>query len=420
MRKTATVVLLLGVLAGPVWSSQALWLGGCTPHQTATYFYVLNGTNTGSGTITLRHFLCPAAGTVTKMTVWSAAPGAGKSWAFALYKNGSASAMTVTLGEAETTDSVTTDITFVAGDTLALEINPDGTPPSQAVYWCLEYTPTTANHSYHSGGGISLTTSGTYYLAPKGTMLSPGNYVHLVFPVAGTIHGLRIHLTVPPGAPESRTFTLWKSGNSTSSLCTIAGAAQTTDSDDANEVSIAAGDYVEVRATLTGDPNTAIATVALDFESATANAFPLFHVNGTGDLSASQAHYMEVDNQNPSDTTEAAHLLKLSVGLTLTTVYTKLTNTPDNGAGTQSYEFMVREDSADTSPALSCTIAETATTGNGSTSVSIEAGHTLGIECTPAGTPTATGRRPCVGVLASTSTSTAVPAILHHKRRQSQ
>ncbi|MGH9364833.1 MAG: hypothetical protein ACRD1B_06155, partial [Thermoanaerobaculia bacterium] len=80
----------------------------------------------------------------------------------------------------------------------------------------------------------------------------------------------------------------------------------------------------------------------------------------------------------------------MTVSGTLAALNVRLNGSPDNGAGTQSYAFTVRKNGADTSPAVTCTISETATSCSDNTnSASFSAGDLISIKSVPSGTPAA-------------------------------
>lgn len=90
----------------------------------------------------------------------------------------------------------------------------------------------------------------------------------------------------------------------------------------------------------------------------------------------------------------------------VSTLRIELSGAPDTGAGTQSYQFTVRVDKADT--AIICTVSETATSCADTTNVvSVTAGQELSLEITPsASAPTA---RSAQWVLSYHGNTTALP-----------
>jgi len=74
----------------------------------------------------------PFAGTISKLTAFTeAAPTAGKSWTYLVYKNGSSTSLTCTIADAANgcSDAVNT-VTLAAGDRIGVTIRGTGTPAS--------------------------------------------------------------------------------------------------------------------------------------------------------------------------------------------------------------------------------------------------------------------------------------------------
>lgn len=110
--------------------------------------------------------------------------------------------------------------------------------------------------------------------------------------------------------------------------------------------------------------------------------------------STSATNYMHIGNGTSVSAWQAtennARVVFPCAG-TLRGLAVRLTAAPDNGGGTQSYTFKVRRNGSEPANTLSVTISEASTTGSDtSNSVTIAAGDTVTLECTPSGTPTAT------------------------------
>lgn len=85
----------------------------------------------------------PVAGTLSDLRVrLDTAPGAGKSYAFTVRKNGADTSVTCTVSEAATSCSDTTNTAiFFSGDLISIESVPTGTPTAAAMRWTAKYTP---------------------------------------------------------------------------------------------------------------------------------------------------------------------------------------------------------------------------------------------------------------------------------------
>ena len=101
------------------------------------------------------------------------APGAGRSRAFTIYKNGSAQvSSTVTIADAATTGNVTgLSIAIVPTDLLALETLPSGTPANTQAQYGIAYAPTTDGQWNISGQLAADPTDGNF-VTPNGISVS--------------------------------------------------------------------------------------------------------------------------------------------------------------------------------------------------------------------------------------------------------
>ena len=77
-----------------------------------------------------------------------------------------------------------------------------------------------------------------------------------LMPMAGTVSDFYVILNTNPGDSKSYTFVVRKNGDNTPVTCTISGT-DTTGSDLTNSVSFAAGDYISIMVTPSGNPTAA-------------------------------------------------------------------------------------------------------------------------------------------------------------------
>jgi hypothetical protein len=86
----------------------------------------------GSGLLANVQTTMPNAGTISNLYVSaSPAPGTGQSWTIWLEKNGANTALTCGISNTSTTCSDTVDnVTYAAGDIMALKINGSASPSS--------------------------------------------------------------------------------------------------------------------------------------------------------------------------------------------------------------------------------------------------------------------------------------------------
>ncbi len=109
-----------------------------------------------------------------------------------------------------------------------------------------------------SGLGTGLTWSGTE------------SFRYAVVPTDGTFRNLIVELSGTPGAGNSYAFVLMVNG-SPSTLTTTISDSETSDSDQANDVAVSAGDIVSIRVTPTSTPTVQTAKWSFEFEGDTAN-----------------------------------------------------------------------------------------------------------------------------------------------------
>ena len=162
-----------------------------------------------------------------------AAPGAGDSRAFTVMVNGVATGSTVTISEAETTGNATGMTCAIApGDLVSLRETGTGTPASSNFYYGISYTPTTDGQWHISGlvpGDITDGFFGAlgYGVTPISTEI---DRVVLVDSAGNGMKNWRISnlyftTAVAPGAGDTRTLTVHKTGAPTALSAVISDAA---------------------------------------------------------------------------------------------------------------------------------------------------------------------------------------------------
>jgi len=110
--------------------------------------------------------------------------------------------------------------------------------------------------------------------------------------------------------------------------------------------------------------------------------------SGLTSLSTGSTQYWPVRSISAGTTTEVNVNSVVPYPMTVDSLYIVLFNSPNNGAGTQSYVFTLRKNGADT--ALTCTVSESNTSCTDTTnSVNLVRGDVVTISTAPSGTPTA-------------------------------
>lgn len=106
---------------------------------------------------------------------------------------------------------------------------------------------------FHRSGALQDNTSYHFFGGYDGTVTStPGNY-ETVIPFTATLKNLYVYFTVGPGTGNSRTFTVYKNGSSTSLAVTVSGSS-ISGSDTSNTVSLSAGDRIYLESTAISNP----------------------------------------------------------------------------------------------------------------------------------------------------------------------
>jgi len=317
------------------------------------------------------------------------APAAGKSRTFTLYKNGASTAVACTISGTDTTGSDNTHyVDLVAGDYICVAASSSGSPSNSCGSFNLALSPVTANEYLvgAASGAASIGSSNVDW----GSM-NPGAWSSIqdltLFPYAGTLYNLRARIVTAPGAGTSRTITVQKNGSSPAGTlaCTISDAA-VTGSDDANSVSVAAGDYVTFHHTYSGAPaNAGGIGASMKFVPTTSGMTFVSYTGHGYTPSTSATSYAPVSwcgNQSPG--AAITNYRCRTRAMTLKNLYVRLNASP--GAG-KSYAFTILKNGVATG--LSVTIADSATTGNDTDDVSVSDGDILSMEIVPSGTPTA-------------------------------
>lgn len=389
--------------------------GNSSPGSTsaANYSFIhLTGDPTGLGmwnaTESLRRSIVPHALTLSKLYMRvNVAPGSGKSWTYTIYKNGSPTALTVTISDTALTGVDNgNSVSFAAGDRISLEQVPSGTPASSGmVTWTIQQEATDlqaclfgrADNLSNSANRFSLPTYTTWDAAANGAPM----------PTAGVFKNLYIALGAAPGAGKSYTFELYKNGVATGVQVVIADAA-TSGSDTGNTASFSAGDTVYIQCTPAGTPTATTATGAISFDpTVDGQSIWLSRLNAPSNSATGYNGPLGPGMGGWSATESTRNLL--IEDCTVKNLYIALTSAP--GAGT-SIAFNLRKNSG--SAGLSVTIADTNTSGDNAADVPYAQSDTISLESVPTSTPTTsvlvTGIMLFIGDFNQPASDTATPS----------
>lgn len=210
--------------------------GGTFSAAGASVVAAFSGLTPGANNTTKQAGILPDGGNITAMYVASVAPGtaaSGKSYAYFLAKNGSASTITATISETATSANDTGHTVSVsAGDSLQAQATPTSTPTASDAGLGFRYIPTTtAAYSFLSSSDVSLSNSAVRYIgitsaaAASATEADVQNITH-----SQTFSKLQVKLDGAPGTAASGkkyTVTLRVNGVDSALTCDVLDTATT-------------------------------------------------------------------------------------------------------------------------------------------------------------------------------------------------
>jgi hypothetical protein len=344
----------------------------------ANLFYTSNSLGWNSSDTRYR---IPAAGTISnlKVNLQSGGPGGTDTATFTIYKNGVATALTLTISGSTSQGSSTASVGVAVDDEISLVLTRTSafSPANIRPLWSFTY-------SSSEGDGIAI--------YPAGTLLQSGAVTNVPVISGGTTHGListggnltkaRYHLSVAPGSGKSYTFTLLKddvaqdgSGGTPDTRVTISDAA--TSGTWSGTLAATAGQTIRLECTPAGTPTAATVQASTCFVATTDGEFNI--CGGSNDfLVGSPIYYALMGSDAGLSATESERVHYLGInGLTIKNLYVKCINgTLTNATAT------VRKNSADT--ALACTVVAGSTGNDTTDSIAFTSGSTIAIQWTGA------------------------------------
>lgn len=269
----------VGYVMTPTAATTAVLMGGLVnaPHATITLYTVLGSCEAGwDSPETNRAAVWNIDATIKTLYIELAtAPGAGKSRAFAIMKNGSAEASsTVTISDAATTGSVTgLSIDLAPGDKLSLRTIPTGTPTATAtVHWGMSYSPDTDGQYCYTGYDQNSISNADRYNSftqyPIGwSNTSEDRTVKAGGPAGYEVicKSIRVALSAAPGVGTSRTFALTVAGTPSALSVSVADAATTGVT--TTDVSPTIDQLLGIKHSVSGAPASAAASVSMLLQS---------------------------------------------------------------------------------------------------------------------------------------------------------
>lgn len=349
--------------------------GGAAPSNGATQYAPAQGggwpSATWNGTEANRRGPIAIAGTIKNLRIAVAvAPGAGTSFTITVYVNGSPSAVTCSVADANTTCSdLTHTASITANDLVSIESVPVGSPGALTqLYGTYIFTSTTAGESFLGFGSNAATIGGSETCygglqgvanACPGTNIADGQTI----PTAGTIDNFFAEVSTAPGATKTHIFTVRKNGSDTTLTCTISDAnTSCTDTTGAHAISVVAGDVVAVkRVTLTGSAATNRATYGVRWKPTT-DGESLQLSSSTVLCTAGTTNYLETSAFNNAHNSTKATVQQLMSASTVQSFYMDFSAAP--GAGNSSTMTVQKNG---TNGAVTAAVTDVATTAHDTT-----------------------------------------------------
>lgn len=195
----------------------------------------------------------------------TSAPGGSASLTFTVRKNGTDTAATVTITGAATTGQDTThEVSFSPGDTFNLSCTPTGTPTVANLSWRALCNSLTSASQILSTGITGTISSAKYFNIFGGDAQTSLNITKVIMPCAGVFSKLSAALRTAPGGSASWTIAVTLNGTD-SSLSTTISAANTTGTNSANTIRVAAGDMVAFHMTPASTPAATRVSIGMVF-----------------------------------------------------------------------------------------------------------------------------------------------------------
>lgn len=252
----------------------------------------------------------PQDSTVEKSVIsLASAPGAGTSYTFTLYKNGSPTAHTGAIADSSTTVTISTPITYAKGDTLFWEAVPDNTPSTSV--WSVGSAVREKGQTMITGdSATTLNTSATTYAALQGGVWSTSAPTRAsLFNTAGAIKPgvLRFNGNIGSG---SMTVTLVRrrSGSDSDTSITATAVNNSSVNMTGSDVDVQAGDEFYWRSDKTDSIGTSRAYPSIVFEP-TLSGEGVYSYGSftTGISSAANRGYMGVGAGSSTTSVESRH-----------------------------------------------------------------------------------------------------------------
>jgi hypothetical protein len=204
------------------------------------------------------------SGTLDRLYVnMSAAPGAGKSFTFTIFKNGASTGVTCQVSTAALNSSdLSNSITVVAGDLISIQSVPSGAPSTTTAKISMRWAPTIDGESLQFCiDTTALSSSAARYLNVNGNSINSATETDFenLAPTIFVAKKLQVAHLIAPGGTASRNYIFRANETSPSGTLTATIAnTNTTASDIVNGYTTVAGDRLAFMTTPTNTPAAAV------------------------------------------------------------------------------------------------------------------------------------------------------------------
>lgn len=344
---------------------QILSCKGTTAGTTTAYYSLCQGFTMSSNTENNIRCVIPTGGTLRNLRIRrNFALDVSQEMTFTVVKNGTATSLSAVIdAEEQTGEDLTNEVSVSAGDQLTLKSEATNGSPSNAIpTWSVEFESSSAQKCAIMGAGqsqLSFNETRNSGIMGVNTWTATEANVLGVIPTAGTLTALYVRSSANIEVDGEAAFTVRVNGSNTALTCTISDG--TTASITGQSVAVSAGDTIAIRVATNSDTGSFYAGWGVLFEPTVDGESVL--IGGTGENTPTSNEYWNGCScvaEAWSDNELVRHTL--SSATTLKKLYVKLATAP--GAG-KDYSFTVYDSESPT--ALTCTIADTDTTGNDTT-----------------------------------------------------
>ena len=392
MKKLLTFILCV-FLTNSAFAGDQVLFGG-TESDTShgdNVFLVPNSSESSGSNERQRKFIVAADGNIKNLFVeLRVAPGGGEDRTFTLSVDGSPTALTVTFGAADTSQSDTSNpVAVTAGQTISLKhTTVSGSPAATHIDWSIVFDSTTTAETILGGntGSNDLHQTSTRYFPSSGMgnqSFSNQSIGSMVCPTSGTISDLYVELENDPN-PGNYTFTMTKDtggGFGDQSLTTAITSGNTTNNDTSNSFTVNAGDLITLKIAPDTNPTVGEMRYGIKFTTDNDGEFVIPFVSGIATHNTNTEYNPIVGVEDSWNSTEANRQTG-GQSCTIKSIYVAADGTP--GAG-NSYTFTLQQDNGGS--ALNVVLSDAETADNNAQDVTLNNFEVFGTECVPDSTP---------------------------------